>query len=103
MQRQQRIQDAVADDGETHVAGFVARDLAEVGDGGSGGLEGFPEEPGVLEVVADGCFAGVGFVEVCGNGVVEGGGGEVGGEGVGFHCRPTRLVHFSWDCFQKLG
>ena len=89
MQRQQQIQDAVADDGETQVAGFVARD-AEVGNGGAGGLEGFPEEPGILEFVADGCFAGVGFV-------------EVGGEGVGFPCRPTRLVHFSWDCFQKLG
>lgn len=84
MQRQQQIQDPVADHGETQVAGFVARD-AEVGNGGAGGLEGFPEEPGVLEVVADGCFAGVGFVEVGGEGVVEaGGGGEVGGGEGGF-------------------
>ncbi len=85
VQREQQIQDPVADDGETHVAGFVARD-AEVGNGGSGGLEGFPEEPGVREVVADGCFAGVGFVELGGEGVLEGGGGEVGGERVVFHC-----------------
>lgn len=91
MQRQEQIQNPVADDGETQVADFVARD-AEVGDGGAGGLEGFPEEPGVLEFVADGCFAGVGFVEVGGDGVLEGGGGEGRGERVVFHCRRTRLV-----------
>ena len=85
MQREQQIQDPVADDGETQVAGFVARD-AEVGDGGAGGLERFPEEPGVLEFVADGCFAGVGFVKVGGEGVLEGGGGEVWGERVVGHC-----------------
>ena len=95
MQREQQIQDPVADDSETHVTGFVTRD-AEVGDGGAVGLEGFPEEPGILEFVADGCFAGVGFVEVGGEGVLEGGAGEVGGERVLLHCRRTRLVGGCW-------